>query len=79
MAEHLVDTGPLAGYLLGRPWAIEVLDPLIDKHEAATSILVYGEVIEYLNRRSGLHSCASATGQYPITIFHTVILPVAAR
>ena len=48
MAEHLIDTGPLAGYLLGRRWAMEALDPLLDKHEAATSILVYGEVIEYL-------------------------------
>jgi predicted nucleic acid-binding protein len=48
MAEHLVDTGPLAGYLLGRRWAIETLDPLLDKHEAATSILVNGEAIGYL-------------------------------
>jgi predicted nucleic acid-binding protein len=48
MRENLIDTGPLAGYLLGRQWALEAIDPLLNNHEAATSILVYGEVIEYL-------------------------------
>lgn len=33
---------------MGRPWAITALDPRLDEHEAATSILVYGEVTEYL-------------------------------
>jgi predicted nucleic acid-binding protein len=48
MRRYLIDTGPLAAYLLGRPWAIAALDPWLDRHEAATSILVYGEVTEYL-------------------------------
>ena len=35
---------------------MDVLDPLIDRHELATSILVYGEVTEYLR---GLHDFAN--------------------
>jgi hypothetical protein len=34
--------------LLGRPRAVSLIDPWLDRHEAATGILVYGEVIEYL-------------------------------
>jgi predicted nucleic acid-binding protein len=48
MRRYLVDTAPLAAYLLGRPWAVAALDPWLDQHEVATSILVYGEVTEYL-------------------------------
>ncbi len=48
MPRYLLDTGPLAGYLLGRPRAVAQIDPWLDQHEAATSILVYGEVVEYL-------------------------------
>ena len=50
MRRYLIDTAPLAAYLLGRPWAVAVIDPWLDRHEAATSILVYGEVTEYLKR-----------------------------
>ena len=46
MRRYLLDTAPLAGYLLGRQWAVEMIDP--DRHEVATSILAYGEVVEYL-------------------------------
>jgi predicted nucleic acid-binding protein len=48
MRRYLLDTSPLAAYLLGRPRAVSLIDPWLDRHEAATSILVYGEVIEYL-------------------------------
>ena len=48
MRQYLLDTGPLAAYLLGRQRAVQTIDPWLDRHEAATSILVYGEVIEYL-------------------------------
>jgi predicted nucleic acid-binding protein len=51
---YLLDTTPLAAYLLGRPAAISLIDPWLDNHEAATSILVYGEIIEYLMDRSRL-------------------------
>jgi predicted nucleic acid-binding protein len=38
----------LAAYLQGRPGAVDLIDPWLIRHEAATSILVYGEVVEYL-------------------------------
>ena len=46
MRRYLIDTAPLAAYLLGRPRAVAVIDPWLDRHEAATSILAYGEVTE---------------------------------
>ncbi len=48
MRRYLLDTSPLAAYLLGRSQAVATVDPWITQREAATSILVYGEVIEYL-------------------------------
>lgn len=48
MKSYLLDTAPLAAYLLGRQWAVEMIDAWLDRHEVATSILVYGEVVEYL-------------------------------
>lgn len=53
MRRYLLDTTPLAAYLFGRPAAVDLIDPWLVEHEAATSILVYGEVIEYLMGRSG--------------------------
>jgi predicted nucleic acid-binding protein len=41
----------LAGYLQGRSGAIALIDPWLDAHEVATSILVYGEIVEYLKGR----------------------------
>ena len=61
MRRYLIDTGPLAAYLLGRPWAVTALDPWLDRHEAATSILVYGEVTEYLQ---GLPDVATRLRQF---------------
>ncbi len=48
MRRYLLDTAPLAAYLLGRQRAVNLIDAWLDRHEAATSILVYGEVVEYL-------------------------------
>ena len=48
MRRYLLDTSPLAAYLLGRPRAVATIDPWLDQHAAATSVLVYGEVLEYL-------------------------------
>src|SRR5688500_1999756 len=50
MKRYLLDTAPLAAYLLGRQRVVETIGPWLDRHEAAPSILVYGEVIEYLKR-----------------------------
>ncbi len=48
MKRYLLDTSLVAAFLHGRKHVIELLDPWVRKQEAATSILVYGEVIEYL-------------------------------
>lgn len=48
MKHYLLDTSLVAGYLLNRKKAIVIVSPLIEKEVAATSILVYGEVVEYV-------------------------------
>lgn len=48
MRRYLLDTGPLAAYLLGRHKAIARIDPLVDDEKAVTSVVVYGEVEEYI-------------------------------
>ena len=44
----LLDTNVLSAYLLRRPGAVAIIEPLVQSQDAETSILVYGEVIEYL-------------------------------
>ncbi len=51
MRRYLLDTGPLAALLYGRPAAVSLIRPWMLDHEVATSILVYGEVIEYIKQR----------------------------
>jgi predicted nucleic acid-binding protein len=46
---YLIDTSVLAAGLLNRPGAVQLLRPWISRREAATSILVYGEVVEYIS------------------------------
>ncbi len=48
MKRYLLDTGILSAYLRGRPKIVTLVEPWIVNDEAATSILVYGEIIEYL-------------------------------
>ncbi len=43
MKRYLLDTALLAAYLHNRATAIALLTPLLQKHEAATSMIVYGE------------------------------------
>lgn len=52
MSGYLLDTGPLSAYLLGRQHVVELVDPWMAQREAATSILVYAEVLEYLRSRA---------------------------
>src|SRR5918999_1849193 len=47
MRRYLLDTAPLAALLLARPAAIDLITPWLNRHEAATSILAYAEVVEY--------------------------------
>lgn len=51
MRRYLLDTSVLSAYLLGRPGAVSLVSPWIRSREVATSILVFGEVIEYLKGR----------------------------
>lgn len=48
MRRYLLDTTPLAGFLLGREGIVDLVEPWLDRREVATSILVYGEISEYL-------------------------------
>jgi predicted nucleic acid-binding protein len=52
MRRYLLDSAILAALLNNRPAAVALVKPWIAAHEAATSILAYGEVIEYLKPRS---------------------------
>lgn len=51
MRRYLLDTTPLAAYLFGRPPMVSLVESWLNGQEASTSILVYGEVIEYLLAR----------------------------
>src|SRR5205823_577473 len=51
MRRYLLDTTPLTAYLTGRPAAVAQYDPWLDRDEAATSVLVYAEVVEGLRSR----------------------------
>jgi predicted nucleic acid-binding protein len=48
VSNFLLDTGPLAAYLQGRPGAVALIDPWLNDYRAQTSILVYGEITEYV-------------------------------
>lgn len=47
MRRYLLDTTPLTAYLKGVPAVRSLVEPWITRQEAATSVLVYGEVTEY--------------------------------
>ena len=48
MRKYLLDTAPLAAFLLGRRKAVETITPWLNNKEVVTSIIVDGEVDEYL-------------------------------
>ena len=52
MRRFLLDTPMVSAYLLSRPVALRLINPWIQNREAATSILVYGEVNEYIRGRA---------------------------
>src|SRR5438309_626185 len=51
MRRYLLDTSLLAALLNNRSAAVLLITPWMRAHEAATSILAYGEVIEYIKPR----------------------------
>lgn len=74
MIQYLLDTPLLAAYLNGRPGALAVVGPMIDADEAATSIVVYAEIAEYLmgfpdyvRRRDELRDIARVVRPYSVT------------
>ncbi len=80
MRRYLLDTAPLAAYLLGRPWAITLVSPWITNQEAATSILAFGEIVEYIRGMSDFirryHQLRQLldTGQiYPYSLTYSVV------
>ncbi len=56
MRRYLLDTPLLAALLRNRPATVARVVPWMMRHEAATSSLVYGEVIEYLKGQLDFHS-----------------------
>lgn len=52
MRRYLLDTGVLAAYLRGRSGAVALVEPWAQAGEAATNIVVYGEIVEYLKGMS---------------------------
>ncbi|CAA9574604.1 MAG: hypothetical protein AVDCRST_MAG18-2394 [uncultured Thermomicrobiales bacterium] len=48
MRRYLLETGPLAAYLQGRPRALALIGPWIGQREVATSPLCYAEVNKYI-------------------------------
>jgi predicted nucleic acid-binding protein len=48
MRRYLLDTGPLGAYLQGRQAVVNLVAPWLRAQEAATSILAYAEVVEYI-------------------------------
>ena len=48
MRRYLLDTAPLAALLLARPAAVDLISPWLNRHEVATSILAYAEVVQYI-------------------------------
>jgi predicted nucleic acid-binding protein len=74
MKRYLLDTSLLAAYLHNRRRAIQLITPWIKNDEAVTSILVYGEVIEYLkglpnfaDKYAKLHRVLVEIPAYPLT------------
>jgi hypothetical protein len=65
MKRYLLDTSLLAAYLHNRAPAISLISLWVKNDEAATSMLVYGEVIEYLKGLPQYHEKFAA--------FHTLL------
>ena len=74
MKRYLLDTSLLAAYLHNRKTAVSLLSSWVQHDEAATSLLVYGEVIEYLKglphyqeKYAALHTILNEIPPYPLT------------
>lgn len=63
MRKYLLDTSVMTTYLWGRQGAVNLISPWIRNREAATSILVYGEVVEYIKTKSNYQQRYTQLGQ----------------
>jgi predicted nucleic acid-binding protein len=50
MKRFLLDTNILTAYLRGRTTVVALVEPWVGADEVATSVIVYGETVEYLQR-----------------------------
>jgi predicted nucleic acid-binding protein len=78
MRRYLLDTTMVSGYLFNRPAAVALVDPWLDRHEAATSVLVYAEVDEYLQgrpnyRRRNLELRRALREIYPYSLSYSIL------
>ncbi len=74
MRRQLVDTTPLVALLTNRPSVVSLLTPALSRDELATSIVVYGEVLERIKgapdvarRHAGLRQLVRGVRPYLIT------------
>ena len=74
MKRYLLDTSLLAGFFHKREKAVELISPWLHHHAVATSILVYGEVVEYLkglphyaDHYTAFHQILAEIPPYPLT------------
>jgi predicted nucleic acid-binding protein len=78
MRRYLLDSAILAAVLNNRPTVVALAQPWIAGHEAATSMLTYGEVIEYLKPRADFtrrHAALRALlrGVYPHFLTYRIV------
>jgi len=77
---YLLDTPVLAAYLLGRSWAVSVVDPWVLANEAATSPLVYGEVIAYIEGMRNYRTLREQLRRQLIDVrLYTLTYPIMER
>jgi predicted nucleic acid-binding protein len=75
MRQYLLDTNVLGAYLQGRQGALSLAKMRIHNDEAATSIVVYGEITEYLKGfaefrkyQAALRTLLRKVYPYPLTL-----------
>jgi predicted nucleic acid-binding protein len=71
MRRYLLDTPLLAAYLQGRRAAVELMTPWVEGDEVVTSILAYGEVVEYLKEQPNF----SARHSQLLDLLNEVVAP----
>jgi predicted nucleic acid-binding protein len=71
---YLLDGGPLGGWLFARPPARRLVRSWVANDEVATSILVYGELVEYI---AGFANAAKVKRDFLILLDDVTPLPLS--